>query len=107
MMHCRVLRVVCWLGCGAALGCSSRTGAVSLHEPVARSGANLVFGGAPGLAEMAQSYGRNDWPITIHGYRDEDVTFYGSFQYDQQYYFDDQNALMVGTQAYRTGTFTQ
>ena len=104
-MHCRVLRLLLLLGCGASAGCHHHR-AVALAASPEPPAANLVLGSTPGLALLAQTFGRSEWPITVHGYRDDEVTFYGSFLYDQQYHFDDQGGLLYETQTFRSGAWT-
>ncbi len=55
---------------------------------------------------MAQAWAaRAEWPATEIGQRTDDVTFYTTVTYDEQYHYDRFGGLYRGAQTVQTGVW--
>ena len=93
-----LLAALCLLG-----GCA----APSPHAIVPVEGrpvANLALGRSPEGVRLAEAWTwRSDWPAAEVGQRTEELTFYSTVTYDEQYHYDRFGGLYRGAQTVQTG----
>jgi hypothetical protein len=68
--------------------------------------ANLALSKSAEVSRLAQAWAaRSDWPVTEIGQRTEDMTFYSTVTYDEQYHYDRNGGLYRGAQTVQTGVW--
>lgn len=70
------------------------------------SRANLALGTRRIHPILAESFAyRSDWPSFVHGYIEDEVTYYADVRYDEQRYYDRNNGIQNVSDMTRLGTF--
>lgn len=74
-----------------------------------RPSANLALGGRAGQHFLAEQFaGRSRWPAAIDGVRVEDVTYYETYQLDDQSFYErDGSGLRSSRVTIRSGTLVR
>jgi hypothetical protein len=67
--------------------------------------ANLALGPTAEHTQLAQLYTRSDWPAIENGLRAEDVTYYSTMTYDEQYHYDRHGGLYRGAESVQMGVY--
>jgi len=100
----RAIYLMLILGLGGCAVCDK--GTVLTRSTPARS--NLALRPYPGTTASAEAWAaRSEWPFVETGTAVDDVTFYSTMTYDEQFQYDRSVGLYRGAQTMRTGVFVR